>query len=144
VPEDSNIYVIDSSVAIKWLTNEEPFKEEAVKVFDDYFNEKIELVVPDIFWWELGNYFGRKLDSKTAYISIQTIKKNRMRTYMLSNDMFMKSLRIMTKDAGISFYDASYHALAIQIGGTFLTSDKKYYQKKRRLGSIQLLENYGA
>ena len=43
----------------------------------------------------------------------------------------------------ISFYDASYHALALEEGGTFLTNDEKYYKKTKNAGGIMLLRDYG-
>ncbi|MFA5792807.1 MAG: type II toxin-antitoxin system VapC family toxin [Candidatus Gracilibacteria bacterium] len=143
VREDfKKIYITDSSVAIKWLTKEEPFATEALKILNDYATEKIKLIVPDIFWWELGNYFGRETDSKTAYAILMSLKKYRFATYMLDNEHTLTALRIMEDYSGVSFYDASYHALAIQNKATFITCDEKYYQKARKLGCIKLLKDY--
>jgi len=48
----------------------------------------------------------------------------------------------MKKYTKISFYDAAYHALALNTGGTFITADKKYYEKTKSEGNIMLLKNY--
>lgn len=135
-------FVVDSSVAIKWLTKEEPFYTQSRKVLDDYVMERITIYVPDIFWWELGNYFGREADLKTATVILMNLKKYRFSTYMLTDDLIIGAFKIMKKVRGASFYDASYHSLAIQMEGTFLTSDKKYVNKALGLGSICFLENY--
>ncbi|MEN8253680.1 MAG: type II toxin-antitoxin system VapC family toxin [Patescibacteria group bacterium] len=38
-----------------------------------------------------------------------------------------------------SVYDAAYHALAIQRSVTFLTADKKYFNKTKELDNIKLI-----
>jgi len=45
---------------------------------------------------------------------------------------------IAVRFAGASVYDAAYHALALGIGGSFLTADV-YFRRTRRLGGIALL-----
>lgn len=136
------LFILDSSVAIKWLTKEEPFSQQADKVLDDYLAEQIEIEIPDIFWWEIGNYFGREADEKTATVVLMNLKKYQFSTHMLTNSMSVNAFKIMGKAKGVSFYDASYHALALEREGTFLTSDKKYVDKAKHLGSVCLLQNY--
>lgn len=136
------ILVMDSSVAIKWLTKEEPFFNQACKVLDDYLLGRIEIYIPDIFWWEVGNYFGRKADFKTASVILMNLKKYRFPTHMLTDNLSICAFKIMNKIKGTSFYDASYHSLAIQTKSTFITSDKKYFDKARHLGSVCFLANY--
>jgi predicted nucleic acid-binding protein len=136
------VFVMDSSVAIKWLTQEEPFYKKACEVLEDYLLGKIEVCIPDIFWWEIGNYFGREADSKTASTILMNLKKYRFATHMLTDGMSLTSFKIMNEAKGVSFYDASYHSLAIQMGGTFITSDKKYTEKAESLGNICFLPNY--
>ena len=35
----------------------------------------------------------------------------------------------LAADHGVTFYDASYHALAAVLGGVFVTADEKYLRK---------------
>lgn len=136
------IVVLDSSVAIKWLTQEEPFYEQASKVLHDYVNERIEIRIPDIFWWEVGNYFGREADVKTATVVLMNLKKYQFPTHMLTDGLSIYAFKIMNKLKGVSFYDATYHSLAMQTKGTFITSDRKYAEKAKSLGSVCFLPNY--
>ena len=135
-------FIMDSSVAIKWLTEEEPFYQQAHSVLEDYRMGRIEIYIPDIFWWEIGNYFGREADLKTATIVLMNLKKYRFPTYMLTDGLSISAFKIMNAVKGASFYDASYHSLAIQTEATFITSDKKYAEKAKHLGSICFLPNY--
>lgn len=47
----------------------------------------------------------------------------------------------MKKYPRVSFYDASYHALAIAYDGLFVTADRKYYEMTRKEGNVTLLED---
>lgn len=44
------------------------------------------------------------------------------------------------ENKNVSYYDASYHALAREFGAVFLTADKKYYEAMKRKGNIVLFE----
>jgi len=48
----------------------------------------------------------------------------------------------LMKNLSVSFYDASYHALAKKIGGVFITADNRYYDKAKVVGNIEPLGNF--
>jgi len=52
-----NAYVLDASVAAKWFlpATHETLTEQALRLFEDYAANRIRLVVPDLFWPEIGN-----------------------------------------------------------------------------------------
>jgi len=52
-----NAYVLDASVAAKWFlpAAHETLTEQALRLFEDYAANRIRLVVPDLFWPEIGN-----------------------------------------------------------------------------------------
>lgn len=135
-------YVLDSSILIKWLGEEAEDFEQAMQVRADYAAENIGVLIPALVFWELGNYLGRKYDDKTATSTFQSYQNYRFRPHLLSLATSNMAFKIMQKCPQASFYDASYHALAMQNQAVFLTSDKKYYDKTRKLGHIQLLKNY--
>ncbi len=72
--------VIDASVAAKWFlpSANETLVEEAVALLKRYARGKVQFVVPDLFWAELGNVFwkavrGRRWsqsDAETAVVSV--------------------------------------------------------------------------
>jgi predicted nucleic acid-binding protein len=41
-----------------------------------------------------------------------------------------------------TLFDSIYHAMAIELGGTFLTADRKHLEKTKSLGSVQLLSDW--
>ena len=46
------------------------------------------------------------------------------------------------KDCKVTFYDAVYHAVALDKNATLITADVAYYQRTSQLGNIILLENF--
>jgi predicted nucleic acid-binding protein len=50
---------------------------------------------------------------------------------------FLGSVANLSRKLGTTVYDTSYHYLAMVLDGTFLTRDKKYYQKAKKLGNIK-------
>jgi predicted nucleic acid-binding protein len=50
---------------------------------------------------------------------------------------FLGSVANLSRKLDISIYDTSYHYLALILNGTFLTRDREYYQKAKRLRNIQ-------
>lgn len=52
---------------------------------------------------------------------------------------FLSSVIILSKKLNTTVYDTAYHYLAMILNGTFLTRDKKYYQKAKKLGNIELI-----
>jgi len=75
----------------------------------------------------------------TKFSHFRTLK---IKEALLSIETAALAFKIMKKCTSVSFYDASYHALALYSGGTFITADKKYFKKARSFGHIQQLKTY--
>lgn len=50
-----------------------------------------------------------------------------------------RTLAIMWTQCGVTFYDAVYHAVALERRGTLLTAGASYLKKAGKLGSVLLL-----
>lgn len=135
-------YVVDASCLIKWIGLEMEEKEQAEKLRAAYSKREVAITVPALTFWEIGNMLGRKFDPKTASDIFNHFQNYGFRQALLTLEMASLCHWIMKKYPGTSFYDASYHALAIQRESIFITSDKKYYEKTKGLGSILLLKDY--
>jgi predicted nucleic acid-binding protein len=46
------------------------------------------------------------------------------------------------KDCKVTFYDAVYHAVALDKNATLITADVAYYRRASQLGNIIMLENF--
>lgn len=135
-------FVVDTSVLIKWLGEKTENSEEAMKVKEDFIDGNIGVSVPALVYWELGSFLGRKFDPINATAAFSQFKNYRFPAYLLSLDLSLLAFKIVKRCKGATFYDASYHALALDKGALFLTADKKYYEKAKSFGHIKLLKDY--
>ncbi len=135
-------FVVDASVIIKWFAEDEEDKAQADKLKEDYKNARATLLAPALVAWEMGNFLGRVYSEPEAVRSFNIFKNYGITQLMLTLEGTALAFQIMKKCPGVSFYDASYHALAMQYEATFLTDDRKYYDKANKFGHIMLLKDY--
>ena len=136
-----NLFVIDASVIIKWALLEIPNCDEALALRQDFFEEHIELIVPTHCFSEVGNILGRiKPDIAVSFMSF--LFNSAIEERALSLNIVTLTFKLMEQYPGVTFYDAAYHALAIQEKGTFISADVKYVKKTRGEGHIMLLKDY--
>lgn len=135
------IYVPDASVILKWAIGleTESHQEKAIHILDAWVDNKIEIVLPELWVFEVGNFLGRMVQD-LALEKMETLLDFHFKTRKLDKGTCKLIFKLMN-DLSVSFYDASYHALAQKVGGIFITADKKYYQKAKIKGGIELLEN---
>ena len=134
--------IIDASVVLKWIIFEdEPLVERALSLRQDFLDKKIKILVPNHFFAEIGNVLGRKLPHQMLRF-FSELKMTRISEYSLSLALASLALELMGKYPKISFYDAVYHALAIQEKGIFVTADKKYFEFTKKEGAVQFLSQY--
>ncbi len=126
----SDKIVIDASIALKWQFNDELETEQAVKLFLDYEDNKIEFVVPRLFYYEIANAIHiavlRKRitedDGKTIISDLLEIETKEMDSLGLVKNAYRNARRY-----NISVYDSVYFTIANDNGFLFFTGDKKLY-----------------
>lgn len=137
-----NKLVLDLSVLIKWFSLEDNDVDVALSIESDFLEGKYQILMPFFYTWELNNYLSRHFDSETATSFYSHFKSYKFQYHDLHLKTSRIAFEIIEKFPKISFYDASYHALAISENATFLTCDKKYYEKTKKLGHIVLLKDF--
>lgn len=135
------LLIIDASVAIKFLLGELEDYEIAEKLFVDLKEEKIEVLVPTHFFYETLNIIGLKAIKDSTWLMSQLFNFHFMER-SLTFELGYNALSVMQKFPKVSFYDAVYHATAIQHNATFITADEKYYEQAKSLKHIKLLKDY--
>ena len=142
IADTKPLLVPDTSVMLKWCVKEKEDRRQVKKMQGDFLERNINIIVPALLGWELNNYLGRSYPAELALAKYSYFKTFRLTESLLLNlEVSGLAFRIMKK-AGVTFYDASYHALALLLKGTFLTADKKYYEKAKGFGNIKLLRDY--
>lgn len=137
------IVVPDASVILKWVLQreQEPDSQNAFGLLDAYLAERIDIRLPSIWRYEVGNTLGIRQPS-LASEAMDTLLGYQFAEEMLHRDYCLAILRLMRELKGISFYDASYHVLAMRANGIYVTADLAYMKKARRKGSIALLSRW--
>jgi predicted nucleic acid-binding protein len=122
--------IVDASVAAKWYLRDggEPLVQEAFALLEDYVRGELQLLVPDLFWAEMGNIFwksvryGRQTKSQ-AEAALGSLRQRQFAT-VPSDTLLDQAFRIAT-GFDRSFYDSLYIAAAIQFESKLVTADEK-------------------
>lgn len=131
--------VIDTSVTVKLLNDQqEKYIKQANKVLLDAQERKVSLLTPELSRYEIGNaILKKKLEIpfaqdtlETAYnLPIQFIKE----TYKLACQTYEIAIK-----SSITYYDASFIALAKQENAVLVTDNVKHQGKTSEVKVIPL------
>jgi predicted nucleic acid-binding protein len=123
-------FVVDANVAAKWClpAKDESLVSQARRLLDAYSRAEIGLIVPDLFWPELGNVLWKgvrigRLSSRDAHSALEFLQALKIPTY-LSSDFLPETLHLALLH-GRSFYDSSYVALAQHSSVELITADER-------------------
>ena len=137
-------YVIDSSVFIKLFLPEEEDSDKALRLMDRIIDERLNILAPRIFYYAVFG-IARKIGIPTAAIwgLLQDCEGSLLAYINEDAATTRKTLSICNhgnaKSGFPTFYDGSYHALAILNNCDFVTADRRHYEKTKALGHVRLL-----
>jgi len=129
-----NRFVIDASVAIKWLVEEEGTVEALIVL------ERAKLAAPDLFVAECANIFWKKvrreeLSEEEALIGARVLEQADIE--ILPTRHLLGSATSLAVELDHPAYDCIYLALAIERGWQFATADERFQRKVREDQSRQ-------
>jgi predicted nucleic acid-binding protein len=138
-----NLYITDASVILKWVFNtpKEADSDAALNLLNSWVNGDCELVLPSLWLYEVGNIVGRNIPDKAAEF-MEMLIEYRIEEAPVTALIAKRTLAIMA-DCGVMFYDAVYHAIALERKGTLVTADAAYLKKAGKLGNAVLLADFG-
>ena len=130
--------VLDSSVIAKWFFKEEQ-REEAINLRKLHKNGEIEINVPNLLLLEFGNIFLNKkvFAEKFFNESIDTLFSINI-NFTEAKEILGSTFNLASK-YNLSFYDATYIALAKNLKCDFITADKKLVEAVKTLKFVKLL-----
>ncbi len=136
--------VVDSCVFVK-LFLDEGDQKNAVEFFKKIISSGAEVYVPKLFIYEVLSICSLKKIDAQKILSVLNRHRKLYLQVVDPEDSLLLSATEMTKRGHLksgypSFYDCSYHALAIEKKCTFITSDAKHFAKTKNLGSVKLFE----
>ena len=134
--------VIDSSVTVKWINQvDEKFLDNADKILTDAQSDSIKLLSPELSKYEIGNALLKKgLNLRMAYESLATVYQLPITFVSESEELAKETYRIAQKE-GLTYYDASFIALAKQQHALLITDNPKHQGKTTEV-KVKSLANY--
>ena len=135
------IIVPDASVLLKWVleSEDEDDRERAQELKDSWLSGACQVLVPTLWVFEVGNILGIKRPASARQL-LQAMADLELEE-RAPQSYFEVIYRLMGRHK-VTFYDASYHGLAIHMHGTFLTADAAYVKKTSAAGHVVQLEDW--
>ena len=133
------IVIPDASVILKWVLKTDDDVEKALTLLSSWVAGETEIVVPSLWVYEVGNIVGRK-NAERAEEIMALLLDYRFPEARIDAGHLMASLDLMRRHA-VTFYDASYHAVAMKAGGTFVTADDAYVRRAGNAGHVVSLKD---
>lgn len=137
--------IVDASVIYKWLIDEdEPATAISRSILDAFLNKKLNVIVPDILLYELGNIFSFKTKLEESDIRLIWEKFTLFHLPVYTpNAEFIKRSIDFSKKYKVSVYDASYAVLAMEKKCDLITADEKFV-KQVHLDFVKTLAEYSS
>lgn len=121
------IWVIDASVAVRWLLKDEEHPH-ADSVLQAVIDRPVFFAVPELFCYEVYAVLCRLHPSPLdAFLKgILPIVQGGILRHPMTEDLARDAIKYTKK--GLTGYDACYAALAMQLRGLWLTFDEKAHK----------------
>lgn len=137
------IVVPDASVILKWVLQKEEESDalQARRLQEVFLAEGIEIRVPTLWRYEIGNVLGLK-QPRLATELMSALLAYELDEVPLRTDYALAVLEHMQEVKGVTFYDSAYHVLALRTKGLYLTADTAYVKRAKRKGHVALLADW--
>lgn len=123
--------VVDSSVIVKWLNkSNELHIDQADRLMESAIKGETELLAPELAKYEIGNVLlkGKKLTNDEAFISLGTAYSLPI-TFVSESYELAKETFSYAVDHNITYYDASFLAVAKEYSAMLVTENAKHQGK---------------
>lgn len=137
------IVVPDASVILKWVLEKEgePGHAQAIRLQEAMLAEEIEIRVPALWRYEVGNVLGLKKPGMAIEL-MGALLAYEFDEVPLRTEYALAVLEHMKDVDGVTFYDSAYHVLALRTKGLYLTADAAYVKRAKRKGHVSLLSEW--
>jgi predicted nucleic acid-binding protein len=119
------LWVLDTSVAVAWLFTDEPQHREALRLLGRLREEPERFLVPHLFLSEVVHVLARKSGRDRTFVrtAVDLLVRLGIRTLPLSDRAIGRMADWACR--GLSGYDATFVALAEDLGGRWVTADAR-------------------
>ncbi len=134
----------DASVLLKWVLpgDDEQDGDAALSLRDEAVAGDVELVVPQLWLYEVGNTLARRFPDQAGELLASLADFGLTEARL---DLRWRTQAVSLAVAyEVAFYDAAYHAVALVHGGVFVTADERYAARASPAGSVSTLRQWRA
>ncbi|HYB72755.1 MAG TPA: type II toxin-antitoxin system VapC family toxin [Candidatus Sulfotelmatobacter sp.] len=138
--------VVDSSVLIKWFkARNESLVVEARALLEEVERRPLEVHVPALLLYEVGNILLLKARlSRAAMDHALDRLADLPCTVAPPAAPLLKRAARLGRDYGLTFYDASFLALAVELDCPLITADRRLFDHVQALPRVRHLSRVGA
>lgn len=137
--------VVDTSVLIKWFkTRDEDLLKEARNLLRETETRPLEVHVPALLLYEVGNVLLLKTQLGVAALS-NAIENLESLPFMVAPPAtpLLKRAARLGRELSLTFYDASFLALAVELDCPYITADRRLFERIRSLPRVHHLSRIG-
>lgn len=138
--------VVDTSVLIKWIkTRDEELRSEALELLGVVQRQALEVTVPALLLYEIGNLLLLKtrLDSSGIVAAIEHVLRLPIAVTNPESAVLRRTARL-GRELELTFYDASFLALAEELDCVFVTADRRLFNAARGFPRVRHLSALGS
>ena len=121
--------VPDASIILKWVLPQEsePHSKQARAIGEAFCDNEIDLLVSSLWVYEVGNVLAIK-HPEVAQALLVHLANLQIPVVQPSPKLIELTTELVARYS-VTFYDASYHALAVTMDALFVTADEKFLRK---------------
>lgn len=135
------VVVVDASVVVKSLFPErgETDSALAIQLWRTIRAGRAELIQPSHWLAEVAAVIAR-LSAATAAKDVRDLYALEIET--AASASIYETACELSISLGHHLFDTLYHAVALEVGGTLITADERYYRKAQGQGRVSKLSDY--
>ena len=136
--------VLDASIAVKWFSaKSENNVEIALEIQRQKMLDKLEIIVPDLFFLEITNAFltRSKFSIEDILMIEESLYKMNLKVVYPDHTMLSSAIRI-AHSCDLTIYDSFYIAIAKFCEVPLFTGDKKILANRNRFNFIKSPEEF--
>lgn len=132
--------ILDSSVIIKWFSDEED-SDKARVIRNNHVQGRLDIIAPDLLLYEIANAlrYNNAVNEKDIQDAVDSIFKLDLSIIIPTREVLHNAISIAKKH-NTTVYDAHYLAIAQFLNIPLITADQKFFQKVKNTGCIELLK----
>jgi predicted nucleic acid-binding protein len=138
--------VVDTSVLIKWFkTRGEELLAEAEQLLEEIERCHIQVHVPALLLYEIGHILLLKTRLGLAALdeAVQRLEALPFVVAPPATPLLKRALRL-GREFSLTFYDASFLALAVELDCPLVTADQRLFEHARSLQRVRHLSRVGS